>query len=1046
MEERTAPVGHRIAKAMFVVVFFWFFWKFGGFLINLLIGRLYGEVALAKDVYTFTYKLVIFAVIYPSLLKVIVPAFMPLFTERLQRSEEEAWAFANTVTNLLVMLNVGLLCVGLLFTEKLVQTLAPGFDAETRRAATATLRVMFPGIFAMNLCVMALVIQNAYKVFSYPSAGDAVQKIVWAIAILVGSRFFGVRMEVIAYGFLAGCVCQILVNVVGLWPKRRFYRLRLPLLSARRLAVEGSTLAGFALAAWVFSAWVVPSSGVAFQRLGLDPEFVEFTGWLFLSGLFATQLWWRGRRRAGFMGRFAALAAPLLLGILFARWRDLTNAFFQSYTKAGWFGNLELAKTIGNLPHIMLGQALAIAMLPYLCELAAKKDWESFGGVLTSTLRMLALIFIPLTVGLCVLDRSIFQLIYDQGNWTEQDLMLGGAGLRFFVWGLVFFAIENALMQSFFSTQKVWWPTLLGIAAAVFHIVLMVGLVRWFEFDSPYEIYIVTAASLSASRAFKNLILLGVTRLHVPILPLRSSLVFAVKVTLISTGVWAAMHYPLMVTKKFTPLDGLGEHVVTVDTFNFETRGWFSRDADELAIEHTIAPGDELVVSGRVVPTRGRSESLQAVALAVGASGTVSLADAYKAWQVPGEAPSLPAAGLLLHQVRNSVVAALRTANVLSKAVYVHTKAYAARSAKNRHFLMVSYRVSGRRSLMVLPAIVPQVERDLSGLRISGLPTLRFQARVNGGGQRSRYEVILEDMGRTRAVAPVQFEHRLEWSDVTLRPADFDKASLGKLRRIILRDATPVGPQERLSKLLLIDDLAAEQDGRRVAIDDFEMAGAGWQGSKVVDRVPGEKADERALAVTGAGARLVRNLRGYDLAGCDVFSLKVKAEQAVTMTVQFADTGGRAVECKPTRLDKSEKRKRKRFPLSSLRSPDGAGLDVADLASVRIRMDGLRPGARVWVDNVEFSATRSLKVRGAFEAFKALRVLVPSFAGFVAFVLLVWALRVGEGKQVFDWFRAHGLDMVLSKIRRKKPADGQPADAEEQIPPEAPSDPGPTDE
>jgi len=214
----------------------------------------------------------------------------------------------------------------------------------------------------------------------------------------------------------------------------------------------------------------------------------------------------------------------------------------------------------------------------------------------------------------------------------------------------------------------------------------------------------------------------------------------------------------------------------------------------------------------------------------------------------------------------------------------------------------------------------------------------------------------------------------------------------------------------------------------------------------VVDLMPGEKAGERALWVTGPGARVARDLRGYDLAGCDVFSLKTKAEQAVTMTVQFTDTGGRAFECQPTRLDKSETRKRKRFALSSLRSPDGAALDVAGLASVRIRMDGLTAGARVWIDNVEFAATRSLKQRGAFEGFKALRVFVPSFAGFVTFVLLVWALRVEEGKQVLDWFRAHGLDKVLSKIRKKKPAGESPADDREQTPPEAPSDPGPTEE
>jgi peptidoglycan biosynthesis protein MviN/MurJ (putative lipid II flippase) len=183
---------------MFVVVFFWFFWKFGGFLINLLIARLYGDSALVKDVYTFTYKWVIFALIYPSLLKVLVPAFMPLFTERMQASEESAWELANTLINIFVALNTGMLCLGMLFSGKLVQTLAPGFDLATQQAAAHALRIMFPGIFAMNMCILALAVQNAYKVFSYPSAGDAVQKIVWAIAILFGAKALGVQVDAIA--------------------------------------------------------------------------------------------------------------------------------------------------------------------------------------------------------------------------------------------------------------------------------------------------------------------------------------------------------------------------------------------------------------------------------------------------------------------------------------------------------------------------------------------------------------------------------------------------------------------------------------------------------------------------------------------------------------------------------------------------------------------------------------------------------------------------------------------------------------------------------
>ena len=1044
MTEETASVGHRIAKAMFVVVFFWFFWKFGGFLINLLIGRLYGEVALAKDVYTFAYKIVIFAVIYPSLLKVVVPAFMPLFTERLQADEKAAWGFVNTVTNLVLALNVAMLCLGVIFTEKLVHTLAPGFDPATQQATVQTLRVMFPGIFAMNMCVMALVVQNAYKVFSYPSAGDAVQKIMWAIAILAGTKIMGVRVEVIAYGFLFGCVFQVSVNLVGLRSKLHFYRPGFPLLSASRLVKEALIVAGFAACAWLFSAVVIPASSVMLLGMNLDSEFAEFTGWLFLSGVYALQLWWRARDHGSLMARFAALAAPLLLGILFARWRDLTNAFFQSYTKAGWFGNLELAKTIGNLPHIMLGQALAIAMLPYLCELAAKKDWAAFGGVLTSTLRMLALIFIPMTVALCVLDAAIFQLIYDPGNWQEFDLMLGGAGLSFFIWGLVFFAIENALMQSFFSTQKVWWPTLLGIAAAVFHILLMVGVVRWLGFDSPYEIYIATAASLSASRAFKNLLLLVVTRFHVRILPLRSTAVFAVKLLIITLGVWASMHYPLRLTKGLTPLSGLTDHCVQVDTFNFEAKGWFSRDADELQIEHSLAKGDSVDVSGEVVPTRGRSAALAPVTLRVDDSGMVALAEALKAWHVERGVPAIKAQGLLLHQLRNEIARTLRAAGLLAKSVHVNMHTYARGASANRHFLGLGYRMSGRRSLLLFPPIKPRVERDLSPFMLHGIPRFSFRARIDGPGDKSDFALTLEGKAGRQAQTRFSLRHGDGWASIDLKPEDFGRAELGKLRRIAFKDETAVGVDQVASKLLQIDDLAAvTPDQGRIVLDDFEMSGRGWESPGTVQYVPQESAGERALSLAGPRVSARRDLSNYDLTKCDVFSFKVKAERAAALAVTFVGVKGREFAAKPVRVEKSDTRKQYRIRLGSAKAEDGTPVAPAQLVGVSLGFEGQGAPGRLWLDNVEFSATRSAKTRLMFEAFKALRVLIPGFAGFVVFVGLVWALRVEEGRQVFDWLKVHALDRALSKLRRRKttgpaqaPDDGPnaqgPGDASEQ--------------
>ena len=140
----------------------------------------------------------------------------------------------------------------------------------------------------------------------------------------------------------------------------------------------------------------------------------------------------------------------------------------------------------------------------------------------------------------------------------------------------------------------------------------------------------------------------------------------------------------------------------------------------------------------------------------------------------------------------------------------------------------------------------------------------------------------------------------------------------------------------------------------------------------------------------------------------------------------FVDAQGRAFTAKPVGIEKSQKRRKLKMALASAKAERGAPVDPAQIAAMVLRFDGEGSGWRVWVDNVEFKKERPFlgKTWLLFEVFKALRVLIPSFTGFIAFVGLVWALRIEEGRQVFDWLKVHGLDKVLAKIRRKGSAAG----------------------
>ncbi|MBM4079325.1 MAG: hypothetical protein FJ278_06465, partial [Planctomycetes bacterium] len=579
----TESVGHKIVRAMFVVGFFWLFWKFGGFLIMGILAKFFppsaGPIA---DAYAMTYNMVIFTALFATVLKVIVPAFMPIFIEMKEKaSEEEAWKLANTVLNLLILGGLLAVCAGMLYPETVLETLAPGFGDRTRAVAADLLRMMLPGAFLLLVGTMALALLNSYKVFGYPAAGDALQKFLWAGVLIGGIMGFRWGAEAIAYGFLVGCVGQTIINLVGIGRKLRFYRPDLPLLRGSRIVKELGILACFLTALWLCQFLCLVFAN-ALEAVYIDKQLAWLTGALLISCGYCILLWHRTKNSPNPIGRFAALAGPILISILFARYRDLVTSLYQTYTKAGVFASFRFARSIGDFPHVILTQTLAIAMLPYLCDLAARKDWQSFGKVLTGTLRILALIFVPLTAVMILLSDGIVQLAWDRGNWSATDLQYTATALRLYIWGLFFFAVENALMQSFFSTQRVWWPTILGIAAAFFHVLFIVALIRWVGFDYPYETFVITALSLPASKAFKNLALLLVARVQVAILPARETLAFLVKLAIVTAAVGLAVKLPYAALRQKMPLDALKERRLVVDTFNYEAPEWFTLDADSV--------------------------------------------------------------------------------------------------------------------------------------------------------------------------------------------------------------------------------------------------------------------------------------------------------------------------------------------------------------------------------------------------------------------------------------------------------------------------------
>jgi peptidoglycan biosynthesis protein MviN/MurJ (putative lipid II flippase) len=538
-ETSVHAIGRRVLRGVFTVLFFYLFLKLGGFLLYLLLPWYFGTGRIT-DAFTAVYGIAIHLLLYSTAIKVLLPVFMPLFAERMETGDEDAaWDVLNTSLNIALIAGLIAGAFMMVFAPGVISILFPSFDAETQRTCVLLLRWMAPAIPLMFFAAVAQGILNSYKVFSFPSAGEAAQKLTWVAAIFIGmlavKRIGDVEVHgpyILGLSFLVGCTIQSGILLYGLRGWLRRYRPAIPALTGGRFAAEFPWLVALAAAA---------AAAVIYLARTADPgerSFWTISALIALGCLYAASLWLRTRRGTGLFDRMAFLAAPLMVGILFARYRDLALASFQSQTESGGFTLIEMAKRVANLPNILIGYTLAVVIFPFLCDLAARRDREQLARVAKGSIRMLAAALLPMTAVTIAMSAPVMRLLFDHGKWGPQEIHQAGLALAVLSGTIFFLGIENVLMQTFFSLQKTLLPSVLGI---IFSILPSLALYVAIEKMGYAEhAFILVCAAWTVSRALKNIFLLGFAQAHVRLFTLNEAVPFTLKIAALCAAPAAA--------------------------------------------------------------------------------------------------------------------------------------------------------------------------------------------------------------------------------------------------------------------------------------------------------------------------------------------------------------------------------------------------------------------------------------------------------------------------------------------------------------------------
>lgn len=172
-----------------------------------------------------------------------------------------------------------------------------------------------------------------------------------------------------------------------------------------------------------------------------------------------------------------ALALPIILSYSLNQIQVVVNNNFGSTLFPGSITAVWYSYRLFQLPVGIFALAIAVATFPTMTEQAALKHWDSFRETISSAIRMVIFITVPISIGMIVLRFPLIRVLFEHGQFTAKDTLTMAIPLFYFALGISSQSVIQILPRVFYALQDTWTPVLLGIVAMVINILAMFLLV-----------------------------------------------------------------------------------------------------------------------------------------------------------------------------------------------------------------------------------------------------------------------------------------------------------------------------------------------------------------------------------------------------------------------------------------------------------------------------------------------------------------------------------------------------------------------------------------
>ncbi len=178
------------------------------------------------------------------------------------------------------------------------------------------------------------------------------------------------------------------------------------------------------------------------------------------------------------MKALGLLVVVLLIGSVGGKVRDLIEIIYKQ-SISGVISYVSYAKSLKEIAVVIFPFALGVVLFPYLSEAVARDDRKRLTQLTMNSMRILFLIFTPITLAYCFFGTEIVGMLFSSTTLTLADMNNTGNILAIYSVGFIAYCAEIIVLQTFFSYRDVITPTIISLMCAIVHVVFL-----WAYFDS----------------------------------------------------------------------------------------------------------------------------------------------------------------------------------------------------------------------------------------------------------------------------------------------------------------------------------------------------------------------------------------------------------------------------------------------------------------------------------------------------------------------------------------------------------------------------------